>query len=173
MAEPRSKIISKSVRHVVNNSFEQGRSSLHAHFCENVDERQRLFGDATRQVSASYHCMNISSSTATSFNNIGPYQFNRVWCSGNIVDSHFSGVTALSTAPGSTPGIRVSIFFGTFFCLFTFHHPPSFASLSLLFSFLFLLALPVCVYHCSLVSVDTRDVQPLNSVGFFGAFLPP
>ena len=35
-------------------------------------------------------------------------RFNRVWCSGNIVDSHFSGVTALSTAPGSTPGIRVT-----------------------------------------------------------------
>ena len=38
-------------------------------------------------------------------------RFNRVWCSGNIVDSHFSGVTALSTAPGSTPGIRVLMYF--------------------------------------------------------------
>ena len=38
-------------------------------------------------------------------------RLNRVWCSGNIVDSHFSGVTALSTAPGSTPGIRVSYLF--------------------------------------------------------------
>ena len=44
-------------------------------------------------------------------------RFNRVWCSGNIVDSHFSGVTALSTAPGSTPGIRV-----TFFTFSHLHH---------------------------------------------------
>ena len=39
----------------------------------------------------------------------------RVWCSGNIVDSHFLGVTAFSTAPGSTPGIRVTTSFFVFF----------------------------------------------------------
>ena len=43
----------------------------------------------------------------------------RVWCSGNIVDSHFSEVTALSTAPGSTPGIRVTISFYIFFIAFS------------------------------------------------------
>ena len=42
---------------------------------------------------------------------------NRVWCSGNIVDSHFSEVSAPSTARGSTPRIRDydSIFFASFF----------------------------------------------------------
>jgi hypothetical protein len=39
-----------------------------------------------------------------------PHSTDRVWCSGNIVDSHCSAVTALSTAPGSTPGIRVASF---------------------------------------------------------------
>ena len=43
-------------------------------------------------------------------------RLNRVWCSGNIVDSHCSAVTVLSTAPGSTPGIRVSTFLFPFFC---------------------------------------------------------
>jgi hypothetical protein len=39
-------------------------------------------------------------------------RFDRVWCSGNIVDSQlFQQLTALSTAPGSTPGIRVLMFF--------------------------------------------------------------
>ncbi len=37
-----------------------------------------------------------------------PHLIHRVWCSGNIVDSHCPAVTALSTAPGSTPGIRVT-----------------------------------------------------------------
>ena len=43
---------------------------------------------------------------------------NRVWCSGNIVDSHFLEVSDLSTARGSTPRIRVSkrsFFFISFF----------------------------------------------------------
>ena len=37
-------------------------------------------------------------------------RFNRVWCSGNIDDSHFQSDKA-SSAPGSTPGIRVLMFF--------------------------------------------------------------
>jgi hypothetical protein len=43
-----------------------------------------------------------------------PHLISRVWCSGNIVDSQSSGLTTPSTAPGSTPGIRVTYIF----CLF-------------------------------------------------------
>lgn len=43
----------------------------------------------------------------------------RVWCSGNIVDSQlFQQLTALSTAPGSTPGIRVTLFSFFFYAVF-------------------------------------------------------
>jgi hypothetical protein len=55
----------------------------------------------------------------------------RVWCSGNIVDSQlFQQLTALSTAPGSTPGIRVTLFH--FFFL-----PISFPCLPSLSNFMF------------------------------------
>ena len=48
-----------------------------------------------------------------------PFLLNRVWCSGNIVDSHFvfNKVSVFSTAPGSTPGIRAITIFTFLSCL--------------------------------------------------------
>ena len=73
--------------------------------------------------------------------------FNRVWCSGNIVDSHFSEVSDLSTARGSTPRIRVlnDLFFWLFFFVRFGTLLPDFLFLFFYFStFKLFLRLPWC-----------------------------
>ncbi len=51
----------------------------------------------------------LSQNPATPRNNQSePRSTYRVWCSGNIDDSHFHRSEKASSAPGSTPGIRVS-----------------------------------------------------------------